>query len=608
MAKSPDGQHPTLLVPPVLKNRSPVLYQVVSTNWGTGVVLEAKDFFTVGPDRRDLHCIIPDFFGINIQTGLRGYDKSMVSVKDFVWVYDVKPTRQAMENPENTLAMSRVPRTTSLENNSVFFFRAAEFAFVTPHQQEEPIYGIVLSITKRQDQVAAFRAAFEGAPEAVTVTQFICDFPLSDVQEDDFVLADSRYNVSCSMRFSEPPVSLEARDHLCQCTRAFRVWRVTGTCPRTGAVVDAVYGRTPLSCDNSDDQPRFTSWTGEHVCNIKGRAVALTHDQRDAVALGVSELPVVAIQAAFGTGKTVVGSLIAAHLAIERRIPVIVTATTNAAVAQFTETILSLDDYPDLAVVRYVSDTAVAENLTRTPVDLNEILKNLGDNFADELEEKDKQLCQDFKEGREHLEEHLHHPERALAMTEDDKEEYFISESFVSNLQKMVDLMFALLKPSIICATTASLLNTTAAPEGIFARHVSNFQVLIGDEASQIPEIALVAMATRLPRVRHVYIGEMHQLEPHAKCSRSSNSAHLGARSVMSVLCEAGAVPVAPLITTFRTHPALIELPNRVAYDGALVSGLNTEQRRMLLEVIRFPSPTTPFMFIDVRGFSVRAA
>ncbi|KIH56782.1 hypothetical protein ANCDUO_13036 [Ancylostoma duodenale] len=128
----------------------------------------------------------------------------MVSVKDFVWVYDVKPTRQAMENPENTLAMSR---------SCGIRIRA--------HQQEEPIYGIVLSITKRRDQVTAFRAAFEGAPEAVTVTQSICDFPLSDMQEDDFVLADSRYNVSCSMRFSEPPVSFEARDHLCQVVRQF---------------------------------------------------------------------------------------------------------------------------------------------------------------------------------------------------------------------------------------------------------------------------------------------------------------------------------------------------------------------------------------------------
>ncbi|KIH54322.1 hypothetical protein ANCDUO_15533 [Ancylostoma duodenale] len=109
------------------------------------------------------------------------------------------------------------------------------------------------------------------------------------------------------------------------------------------AVVDTVYGRTPVDCDNRDDASRFTPWTGEHACSISGRVVNLTNDQCDAVALDVSELPVKSIQ-----------------------------------VAQFTETILSLDAYRNLAIVRYVS-AAPTENLTPTPVDLNEILKNLGD-------------------------------------------------------------------------------------------------------------------------------------------------------------------------------------------------------------------------------------
>ncbi|KAK5978365.1 hypothetical protein GCK32_022664, partial [Trichostrongylus colubriformis] len=53
-------------IDPTTRDRHrPVLYQVVSTGWGTGVVLEAKDFFIVGPDRRDLHCIILDQYAIN---------------------------------------------------------------------------------------------------------------------------------------------------------------------------------------------------------------------------------------------------------------------------------------------------------------------------------------------------------------------------------------------------------------------------------------------------------------------------------------------------------------------------------------------------------------
>nr|CDJ86557.1 unnamed protein product [Haemonchus contortus] len=45
---------------------------------------------------------------------------------------------------------------------------------------------------------------------------------------------------------------------------------------------------------------------------VNQRTLTLTPDQRDAIRIGASRIPLVAIQAAFGTGKTLVGSLIAA--------------------------------------------------------------------------------------------------------------------------------------------------------------------------------------------------------------------------------------------------------------------------------------------------------
>ncbi|EYB90334.1 hypothetical protein Y032_0221g2559 [Ancylostoma ceylanicum] len=202
--KTSDSKHDSVLIPPIVNGRRPVLYQVVSTGWGTGVILEAKDFFTGGPDRRNLHCIILDHFAINIANFKRGYDEMLVSVKDFVWVYDVKSTRQALDNPAGTLVESRVPRTTALENNSVYFFRAAEFAFETPDTMDEPVNGLVLSRVLRRERLTHLRAVFEGAPEAVTLTPLLCDFPLWKAKEDDFLLAKCRANVSSAMRFSEP--------------------------------------------------------------------------------------------------------------------------------------------------------------------------------------------------------------------------------------------------------------------------------------------------------------------------------------------------------------------------------------------------------------------
>ncbi|KIH60965.1 hypothetical protein ANCDUO_08773 [Ancylostoma duodenale] len=66
-------------IPRIIIDRlRPVLYQVVSTSWGTGVILEAKNFFTVGPDRRKLHCIILDQHTINRVNYKREFDKTMV--------------------------------------------------------------------------------------------------------------------------------------------------------------------------------------------------------------------------------------------------------------------------------------------------------------------------------------------------------------------------------------------------------------------------------------------------------------------------------------------------------------------------------------------------
>uniref|UniRef100_A0A0N4WG73 Uncharacterized protein n=1 Tax=Haemonchus placei TaxID=6290 RepID=A0A0N4WG73_HAEPC len=147
------------------------------------LVSSSKPRISSGPDRRDLHHTVLDQYAINHLTGLCGFDKAKVSVKDFVWVYDLKPIRQALREPEEALTASRYPRTTALHMNSAHFFRAESFAFVTPVTLPEPI--------------------------------------LEDIREDNFVMANSRANVSCAMRFSKPPAFPEARTALYRLVRQF---------------------------------------------------------------------------------------------------------------------------------------------------------------------------------------------------------------------------------------------------------------------------------------------------------------------------------------------------------------------------------------------------
>ncbi|KIH58906.1 hypothetical protein ANCDUO_10878 [Ancylostoma duodenale] len=72
----------------------------------------------------------------------------------------------------------------------------------------------------------------------------------------------------------------------------------------------------------------------------------------------------------------------------------------------------------------------------------------------------------------------------------------------------------------------------------------------------------------------------------------------------MTVLTASARVPVAPLFTTFRAHPSLNELPNRLTYGGALVSGADATERRLLLDLFEFSAKNLPFLFVYVAGTS----
>ncbi|RCN34071.1 hypothetical protein ANCCAN_20092 [Ancylostoma caninum] len=99
--------------------------------------------------------------------------------------------------------------------------RAATYAFVTPAVWANGGLGNVISFTRRDQEPTKFRAPFEGAPEAVVVTQSVCDFALSHLPEDEMLLARSRPNVSCAIRFSESPASVEARKRLRRLVKSF---------------------------------------------------------------------------------------------------------------------------------------------------------------------------------------------------------------------------------------------------------------------------------------------------------------------------------------------------------------------------------------------------
>ncbi|XGW04331.1 hypothetical protein V3C99_015470 [Haemonchus contortus] len=178
-------------------------------------------------------------------------------------------------------------------------------------------------------------------------------------------------------------------------------------------------------------------------------------------------------------------------------------------------------------------------------------------------------------------------------VTDDEKEEYEVAEHYVyRTLKRMIKILFAVNRPSVLYMTTSSLLNSTARSV-IFKSYIPSFITVIGDGASQVSEPAVLTIGGCLSHARHVYIGGIHQLAPHVKCPPNSNPALHGAPSVMSLLLDSPVVTVAPLVITFRSHPALIALRNVIAYDGALMSGTIAQARRLLLSRMCFSRLTS---------------
>ncbi|RCN50877.1 hypothetical protein ANCCAN_03095 [Ancylostoma caninum] len=182
------GVPPSLVYPPRWKQRFPVLYQVVAKN------REQHSWIRLEAALRQ-----------GLLMGLLSQTHPQCVQRSFEFPPPIPLLPYNGDGHQDTL-----------------FLRVNEFVFVTPPSANKLVLGIVLSAPRRGDgEVNNLKIAFEGCPEAVTVSPIICDFPLTEIEVDDFVLAETRINVSCAMRFSEPPISRDAQSELIDLARQF---------------------------------------------------------------------------------------------------------------------------------------------------------------------------------------------------------------------------------------------------------------------------------------------------------------------------------------------------------------------------------------------------
>ncbi|VDO61427.1 unnamed protein product [Heligmosomoides polygyrus] len=110
--------------------------------------------------------------------------------------------------------------------------------------------------------------------------------------------------------------------------------------------------------------------------------------------------------------------------------------------AQFAKTIKSIAEFANVLLIRYVSDSAAAEERVPLPVDLNEVLKKLGETYETHLSDQLK-TCRKFLEGHIWYEYYAARDDGLLDIPEDERENYIVADWDVSkNIKAMDNILF----------------------------------------------------------------------------------------------------------------------------------------------------------------------
>jgi superfamily I DNA and/or RNA helicase len=150
-----------------------------------------------------------------------------------------------------------------------------------------------------------------------------------------------------------------------------------------------------------------------------------------------------------------------------------------------------------------------------------------------------------------------------------------------------------------------------------------HFHVICIDEAGHATEPELVAVAaslldTRSPNSQLILAGDPKQLGP-ITTSKICESYGLGIslmerlsqRSVYQRNEETHQYPhdlLTKLVRNYRSHPALLRLPNEMFYDGELVCSADRMMTHTMARWEHLPNPGFPILFHSIQGENLREA
>uniref|UniRef100_A0A8R1HPB8 AAA_12 domain-containing protein n=2 Tax=Caenorhabditis japonica TaxID=281687 RepID=A0A8R1HPB8_CAEJA len=154
-------------------------------------------------------------------------------------------------------------------------------------------------------------------------------------------------------------------------------------------------------------------------------------------------------------------------------------------------------------------------------------------------------------------------------------------------VKNLVPLFFDLYTPVFILGTCASVRSFFSAPD--MSRFSDKVDLMLLDEASQLPRYAFTAACHTFPKARPVLIGDVHQLPPYEDPDLPGILSRYAVGSVLQDASSFGRCPTLPLLRVHRCPKAITELLGETFYNGELVSTQPAVDSLFELRTMRLP-------------------
>uniref|UniRef100_A0A8R1ETR1 Uncharacterized protein n=1 Tax=Caenorhabditis japonica TaxID=281687 RepID=A0A8R1ETR1_CAEJA len=262
--------------------------------------------------------------------------------------------------------------------------------------------------------------------------------------------------------------------------------------------------------------------------------------------LSLNYFTALAVNCGPGTGKTT--TLALAVLSRIENTPScsLMTAMSNSAVTATVKALFKTDKQRKCKAVRLISsqNRASTEHEHRTPLDFPIIWPEFFFGLVTQFDQRHEPLYRDIVDATIYLVRCGKIFRRSLKRSD------LRTSAGSKPVKTLLVLFYDLFKPDLVIGTCASVRSSYGQPG--MSRFADQVELLLLDEASQLPRYAFTAICHTFPRARPVLLGDVHQLDPYEDPDLPGSLSSYAVGNVLDDASTLGRCPVLPLLRVHR--------------------------------------------------------